>query len=161
VVYGVLLKPLPYATPTISCLLWKSVPKKNLDHDWTSYPTYLDWKRDSRNFTDLAAFLRPDGSIADLTGTDNVEQLQSTKVSENFFSVLGMPALLGRTFTASEVAAPGRRPLGVCWALSAAQGKSAVVLCEHAQKCLLLQCYRRRCSAAILPLADNTTAILL
>ena len=104
VVYGVLLKPLPYAHPDRLCLLWKSVPKKNLDHDWTSYPTYQDWKRDAKSFDDLAAFLRPDGSIVDLTGSDNVEQVQSTKVSGNFFSVLGTPALLGRTFRASDIA---------------------------------------------------------
>src|SRR4051794_18761039 len=104
VVYGMLLKPSPYAHPEGLCLVWKSVPKKNLDRDWTSYPTYQDWKRDARGFDDLAAFLRPDGSIVDLTGTDNVEQLQSTKVSGNFFSVLGTPPLFGRTFTAREVA---------------------------------------------------------
>jgi putative ABC transport system permease protein len=104
VVYGVLLKRSAYAHSERLCLLWKSVPKKNLDRDWTSYPTYQDWKRNARSFEDLAAFLRPDGSIVNLTGTDNVEQLQSTKVSGNFFSVLGTPALFGRTFTASEVA---------------------------------------------------------
>ena len=104
VVYGVLLKPSPYAHPQHLCLLWKSVPKKNLDRDWTSYPTYQDWKRNARSFDDLAAFLRPDGSIVNLTGAENVEQIQSTKVSGNFFSVLGTPALFGRTFTASEIA---------------------------------------------------------
>lgn len=67
VVYGVLLKPSPYAHPERLCLLWKSVPKRNLDRDWTSYPTYQDWKRDARSFDDLAAFLRPDGSIVNLT----------------------------------------------------------------------------------------------
>jgi len=103
VVYGVLLKPSPYAHSEHLCLLWKSVPKKNLDRDWTSYPTYQDWKRDARSFDDLAAFLRPDGSIVNLTGTDNVEQIQSVKVSGNFFSVLGTPTLFGRTFTASDI----------------------------------------------------------
>ena len=104
VVYGVLLKPSPYGDPGRLCLLWKSVPKKNLDRDWTSYPTYLDWKHNAKSFDDLAAFLRPDGSIVNLTGTDNVEQVQSTKVSGNLFSVLNTPTLFGRTFTASEIA---------------------------------------------------------
>jgi putative ABC transport system permease protein len=104
VVYGVLLKRTPYRDPEHLCLLWKSVPKKNLDRDWTSYPTYEDWKHNERSFDDLAAFLRPDGSIVNLTGTNDVEQVQSTKVSGNFFSVLGTPALLGRSFTASEIA---------------------------------------------------------
>jgi putative ABC transport system permease protein len=89
VVYGVLLKRSPYRDPKHLCLLWKSVPKKDLDRDWTSYPTYEDWEHNARSFDDMAAFLRPDGSIVNLTGTDNVEQVQSTKVSGNFFSVLG------------------------------------------------------------------------
>ena len=103
VVYGVLLKPSPYRLPDRLCLLWKSVPKKNIDRDWTSYPTYQDWQRDASSFDDLAAFLRPDGSIVNLTGADNVEQVQSAKVSANFFTVLGTTAVLGRTFTAGEV----------------------------------------------------------
>jgi putative ABC transport system permease protein len=103
VVYGVLLKPPPYPQPDHLCLLWKSVPKKNLDRDWTSYPTYQDWRRDAKTFEDLAAFLRPDGSIVNLTGADNVEQIQSAKVSANFFTVLGTPAVLGRTFTVGDV----------------------------------------------------------
>jgi predicted permease len=103
VVYGVLLKPSPYVSPDHLCILWKSVPKKNLDRDWTSYPTYQDWKRSASIFDDLAAFLRPDGSIVNLTGTGNVEQVQSAKVSSNFFSVLGTSAVLGQTFTADEV----------------------------------------------------------
>ena len=103
VVYGVLLKPSPYGRPDRLCLLWKSVPRKNLDRDWTSYPTYEDWKRDANSFDDLAAFLRPDGSIVNLTAADNVEQIQSAKVSANFFTVLGTPAVLGRAFTVEDV----------------------------------------------------------
>src|SRR5271156_5918561 len=103
VVYGVLLKPAPYSQAEHLCLLWKSVPKKNIDRDWTSYPTYQDWKHDANSFEDLAAFLRPDGSIVNLTENDNVEQIQSTKVSGNFFAVLGAPPFLGRTFTAGDV----------------------------------------------------------
>src|ERR1700761_4350335 len=37
------------------------------------------------------------------TGADNVEQVQSAKVSANFFTVLGTTAVLGRTLTAGEV----------------------------------------------------------
>lgn len=103
VFYGVLLKPSPYAHTDHLCLLWKSVPQKNLERDWTSYPTYQDWRRNAKSFDDLAAFLRPDGSIVNPTGADNVEQIQSTKVSGNFFSVLGTSALFGRTFTTSDV----------------------------------------------------------
>jgi hypothetical protein len=103
VVYGVLLKPTPYQRPDQICLIWKSVPKKNLARDWTSYPTYMDWKQDAASFEDIAAFLRPDGSIVNLSENDIVEQIQSSKVSSNFFRALGTPAMLGRTFQPADV----------------------------------------------------------
>jgi len=103
VVYGVLLKQTPYQRPSRICLIWKSVPKKNLERDWTSYPTYMDWKRDAASFNDLATFLRPDGSIINLSENGTVEQIQSSKVSSNFFNVLGTPAMLGRTFQPTDL----------------------------------------------------------
>jgi hypothetical protein len=39
VVYAVLLRPFPYPDANRICLVWKTIPKKNLDRDWTSYPT--------------------------------------------------------------------------------------------------------------------------
>ena len=102
VVYAVLLRPLPYPDANRLCLIWKTIPKKNLDRDWTSYPTYEDWKKQDSSFEELASFLRPDGARALLTGSDEQEQVQAAKVSGNFFSVLNVPALVGRTFSAAE-----------------------------------------------------------
>ncbi len=62
----------------------------------------MDWKQDAASFENLAAFLRPDGSVVNLSENDTVEQIQSSKVSSNFFSVLGTPAKLGRTFQPAE-----------------------------------------------------------
>lgn len=103
VVYGILLRKLPYGKADQLCVLWKSVPKKNLERDWTSYPTYEDWKRESQGFEEMAAFLRPDGSVVNLSEGDREEQIQAAKVSGNFFSVLGTSAILGRTFSAGEM----------------------------------------------------------
>ena len=103
VVYGVLLRALPYEKAQELCVVWKSIPKKNLERDWTSYPTYKDWERESRGFAEMAAFLRPDGSVVNLSDEDAEEQIQAAKVSANFFSVLGTNAMLGRTFTAGEL----------------------------------------------------------
>ena len=51
----------------------------------------------------MAAFLRPDGSVVNLSEEDTEEQIQAAKVSGNFFSVLGMGAILGRTLSAVEM----------------------------------------------------------
>jgi predicted permease len=102
VVYAVLLHPLPYPDADRLCMVWKTIPKKNLDRDWTSYPTYEDWKRQNQSFEALASYLRPDGARALLTRSDEQVQVQAAKVSDNFFSVLNVPALLGRTLSPAE-----------------------------------------------------------
>ncbi|HET9399541.1 MAG TPA: ABC transporter permease [Candidatus Acidoferrales bacterium] len=99
---AVLLQPLRYHNPDRLALVWKSVPLKNIDHDWTSYPTYQDWKR-AAAFEDLTAFLRPDGSIVELADGETVEQIQSAKVSANFFNVMNTAPQFGHTFTPNEV----------------------------------------------------------
>jgi len=102
VVYAVLLHPLPYPDADRLCMVWKTIPKKNLDRDWTSYPTYEDWKRQNQSFEGLASYLRPDGARALLTRSDEQVQVQTAKVSDNFFSVLNVPALVGRTISPAE-----------------------------------------------------------
>jgi putative ABC transport system permease protein len=46
---------------------------------------------------------RPDGARALLTGSGEQEQIQTEKVSDNYFSVLNVPALVGHTFSSSEM----------------------------------------------------------
>ena len=56
VVNAVLLRPLPYPAPSQLVALYSRTadePKGS-----SSYPNFLDWARDSRSFTDLAAFRR-------------------------------------------------------------------------------------------------------
>jgi putative ABC transport system permease protein len=97
VVEAVLLRPLPYRDPSRLVTVWKSIPRKNIDRDWTSYPTYRDWKN-SGAFEDLALFIRPDGARMTLTGLSEPELIQGARVSSNFFSLLGVAPAMGRTF---------------------------------------------------------------
>jgi hypothetical protein len=62
VVYAVMLKPLSYSNPDRLCVLLKSVPKKGLERDWTSYAAFKDWRDQSRVFEDLALFFRPEAA---------------------------------------------------------------------------------------------------
>ena len=62
VIEGVLLRPLPYGNPERLCVLWKSIPQKNIEWDWTSAPTIRDWREQSDAFEDVAMVLRPEGS---------------------------------------------------------------------------------------------------
>src|SRR5215471_21441531 len=102
VLEGVLLRPLPYRDPQRLCVLWKTVPQRNIDWDWTSYPTIRDWREQSRAFDDMAVILRPEGSLVTIKGRDGAERIQGSKVSGNFFEMLGVEPLLGRAFSSAD-----------------------------------------------------------
>src|SRR5215475_2528545 len=102
VVEAVMLRPLPYRNSERLCVLWKSVPARNIEWDWTSYPTIRDWHEQSKSFEDMAVILRPDGSEVILQSDTGPERIQGSKVSGNFFEMLGVRPLLGRTFTDDE-----------------------------------------------------------
>ncbi len=98
VVYAVMLKPLSYRDADRLCVLWKSVPKKGLELDWTSYPTFKDWRDENHVFEDLALFFRPEAAEVTLNNSDHAEKVQAAVVSANFFAVMGITPVIGRTF---------------------------------------------------------------
>ena len=105
VIEAVLLRPLPYHHSERLCMLWKTVPSRNIEWDWTSYPTIRDWHEQSHAFEDLAVVLRPEGSqviASNLAIETGPEKIQGSKVSGNFFRMLGVAPLLGRTFSRDE-----------------------------------------------------------
>src|SRR5580692_10355326 len=95
VIEAVLLDPLPYHDSERLCVLWKTVPARNIAWDWTSYPTIQDWRAQNRTLQDLAVVLRPEASQIML----GPEKIQASKVSGNFFDVLGVAPMLGRSFS--------------------------------------------------------------
>jgi putative ABC transport system permease protein len=102
VIEAVMLRPLPYQNSERLCVLWKSVPARNIEWDWTSYPTIRDWREQSRSFEDMAAILLPSASEVTLQSDAGPERIQGSKVSGNFFEMLGVKPLLGRAFSDDE-----------------------------------------------------------
>jgi predicted permease len=97
IVDGVLLSPLPYAQPENLVALYSHT--KAFTHSSISYPNFQDWVRDNRSFSGMAAF-RSDN--LNLTGMGDPERLKTEMVSANFFSVLGVKPVIGRTFLTQE-----------------------------------------------------------
>jgi len=64
-----------------------------------SYPDYLDYQLENTTFAGLAIFR---GTPLTWRGVDGAERLTGMLVSENYFSVLGMEPVLGRTFVPDE-----------------------------------------------------------
>ncbi len=93
IVNGVLLQPLAYPDP--SRLLRMFETTSEFSQSSVSYPNYLDWRRESRSFTDMGAYR---GDDFNLTGIGEPEHLSGSYVTASLFPVLGVRPLLGRTF---------------------------------------------------------------
>ena len=104
VVNGVLLNPLPYRQPDQLVALYQ----RNTQFTEASipYPNFLDWRRENRSFSDLAAYRHDDFN---LTGMGEPERLKGEMVSASFFPLLGVKPVLGRTFMESEDLLGGAR----------------------------------------------------
>ena len=102
VVNTVLLRPLPFEDPARIVHVWHVPPPKSfpgMTRFSVSTANYLDWRQQNDVFEDMAIYT---GSSMNLTGGDKAESLLAANVAPNFFSVLGVKPLLGRTFLAGE-----------------------------------------------------------
>jgi len=97
VVNGVLLNPLPYPQPNRLVALYSRTAQ--FSNASISYPNFLDWVRDNRSFSAMAAY-RPDNFS--LTGMGEPERVPIDMISAPFFSILGVKPVLGRSFTPEE-----------------------------------------------------------
>ena len=97
VVNGVLLNPLPYWQPD------RLVAAYGRDANFTqtsiSYPNFLDWVRDNRSFSALAAYRSDDFN---LTGMGEAERVPAEMISASFFPLLGVKPVIGRAFRPEE-----------------------------------------------------------
>ncbi len=101
---ALVLHPLPFPDIDRVMTVWETVPKAHSERDAVAAANFIDWKQQSRSFRALAAFQTQD---ANLTGIGEPERVQACQVSSEYFAVLGMKPVLGRTFRADE-AEPGR-----------------------------------------------------
>ncbi len=100
VVYGVVLRPLPYEEPSRLVSLWTRMPQLNLQRANVNAADYRDWRADNHVFEDIA-LVRHVANF-NLLGTGEPERLFGARVSPNLFKVLGVTPALGRTFTEEE-----------------------------------------------------------
>ena len=104
VLNGVLLRPLPYATPDRLVKVWnhwEGSPEGNL-----SPPEFFDYRERLGSFSHLGAYTT---GPANLTGGDAPERLNAGFLSAGVFPTLGIAPLHGRVFVAEEDV-PGVEP---------------------------------------------------
>jgi len=98
VVDAALLRGLPYKSPDRLYHLWEKTPKEDFSKREFSYPDYQDYQQNNV-FDGLAAYT---GGRVILSGAGESEFAGGPRVSANFFSVLGVDAIAGRTFQRGE-----------------------------------------------------------
>ncbi|MDQ6886049.1 MAG: ABC transporter permease [Gemmatimonadota bacterium] len=93
IVDGVLLRPLPYADPSRLMKVYEG------GQEGFSALDFLDLQRQAHSFAGTAAY---GGATTNLTGDGEPERLRGRSVTANFFTLLGVRALRGRTFAPGE-----------------------------------------------------------
>ena len=99
-VQGVLLTPLPYQDPGRLVLVQRARTdgQPGPPQRWSA-AQWMEWPRESKSFETLAGYL---WAFNFLVGDEGSESLEGMFVSKDFFKVLGLKPLLGRTFQDSE-----------------------------------------------------------
>jgi len=97
VVNGVLLNPLPFPQPNQLVTLHESKP--NFEAGSISYLNFRDWQKENHTFSALAVAR---SYAFSLTGRGEAEQVTAEFISSDFFPLLGVKPILGRSFAPEE-----------------------------------------------------------
>jgi putative ABC transport system permease protein len=99
IVHGVLLKPLPYRESERLVLVRQSAPLAGQDEVGVSIRELYDYREQLTDFSGLVEFHQMSFDLIERGDPDRVD---TGVVSANFFNVLGIQPLLGRSFVAAD-----------------------------------------------------------
>ncbi len=101
VVNALLLRPLPFREP--GRLVWiTNQGRAGVEYTLQAFH-FRDLREQNQSFTDLAGYFAFYGAgDSKLTGAGEPERLTSIPVTQNFFPLLGVEPMLGRSFTTDE-----------------------------------------------------------
>jgi putative ABC transport system permease protein len=99
------LRPLPYPDQSRLVELWGNVKRQRVERRGTSLPDYADWRDQNHSFDAMALF---DSGDFTLTSDQDPEQVRGEIVAQPYFQLLGVQAVVGRTFRPEEDQVPLR-----------------------------------------------------
>ena len=100
---AVLLRPLPYRSPgQLVSVLDREIRAGGRAVFFDLYSDYENWSRNSRLFQGFAAMSWAGGLGRIMTGRGPARSVAALPVTADFFPLLGVPAMLGRTFQPAD-----------------------------------------------------------
>ena len=98
VIDAVLLKPLPFPDQEQLVQLWETEASPG-NYPFTG-PDYMDWQAQTRTLQGMSAFSNP--QIINGSMGNESQSVVMVRLQANFFSLVGVQPMLGRTFAANE-----------------------------------------------------------
>jgi putative ABC transport system permease protein len=98
VVYGVLLRPLPYRNPDQLVRVWEQNAEGGRMN--AADPNFEDFRDQSRSLSGLAEF---NSGLVTVTGHGDPARAHAASVTRDFFSVMGVQPVIGRGFSPDEL----------------------------------------------------------
>lgn len=114
-VNAVMLRDLPFREPDRLVAVWEQNPDRGWYKNVVAPANYLDWKAQANGFEDVAGYTDYETTVT-LLGQGEPALLTAQYVTGNFFSVMGVPLLLGEGFKAGDEWDDGQRPLILSYA---------------------------------------------
>ncbi len=107
-----LLRPLPVESPERLVALSSTLGDEP-NPLWTSWPNFQDFRERSQSFTGMAAHTNRFLTLGTAGSGGEPEQIYGQMVSGNFFELLGVKAIRGRTFNREESEVEGSHSVAV------------------------------------------------
>ncbi len=104
VVRGVLLKPLPYSDPERLELIYEADPGHPHPHPWLPVDagSFWEWQRSTQSLAQMALVSPFQGYNVSGEGGKLPEVVEAAWCTDNFFSLLGVQPMKGRSFTPED-----------------------------------------------------------
>jgi predicted permease len=99
VLESVLLKPLPYPKPNELIGVWHTAPGINIIDLNMAPSNYFIYREQNQTFQDIGVY---QGDAVSITGLAEPERLDALDVSDAIIPLLGIPPMLGRSFTRQD-----------------------------------------------------------
>jgi putative ABC transport system permease protein len=111
IVYGVLLRDLPYHEPDQLVRVGFITPGIDAAGDLHSGPTYVHFATSARSFTELGAYSTSDAVV--ITDGDTPERVTAAFMTPGIFTLLGVRPLLGQLFEPGDTSWYGEQLLPI------------------------------------------------